>query len=317
MALGSGFMMIRIKQFVQEILGKFGYSLQRLDQITPVDVRKQGNDPRYLLCRVAKRPVLIDAPIDFGRGLPLFTFQEDGLHPFVRAVLAALNCADKKNAIRSVLKSYYELVQPANAAELLGLEAEEVPALAAEPSWVAILPWDEESIEQWRKNHQYTVRVENHRHGRAMTISDGWAWCGPATIEKLEIEVRRLFSVMTSIRHNGFRRHDGAGGDITAVVLMKEDGQWRWQAKNGQHRMSVLGALDFKNIPLRVLKIVNRADVDIWPNVISGVFSQKVALKLFDRIFEGVTPSIAHRWLCYVEQLNGCMTWKARTSIDE
>jgi hypothetical protein len=216
----------------------------------------------------------------------------------VRAVTAALdNATDEKSAIQSVLASYYNLVQPVNAIELLGLESEEVPQLADEPSWAAILPWDGESIDQWREIHQAAVIMENRTAGRTLTISDGWAWCGPVTEKKLRIEASRLYSLMVSIRRNGLKRHNGTGGDIMADVLVRQDGRWRWQARTGQHRAAVLSALHFENIPLRVVKIVNRDDVDIWPNVASGVFSRSVALRLFDQVFEGALPPVVQLWV--------------------
>ena len=291
-------MLFKLKYLLKAGLERHGYSLQRLNHIKPLDVRARGNDPRSLLYRGRKQPVLINAPDVAGRGLPLFTFLPSGLHPFVRAVATALkNTTDEKSAIQSVLASYYNLVQPINAIELFGLESKEVPQLANEPSWAAILPWDEESISQWRKNHQTSVIMENCMAGRMLTISDGWAFCGPVTENKLRIETSRLYSLMVSIQRNGLKRHNGTGGDIVAFVLVRQDGQWRWLARTGQHRAAVLSALGFKNIPLRVVKIVNRDDVEIWPNVVSGVFSRSVALKLFDQIFEGALPPITQPWV--------------------
>ena len=291
-------MLFKLKHLLKAGLERHGYSLQRLDHIKPLDVRAQGNDPRSLLYRGTKQPVLINAPVVAGRGLPLFTFLPSGPHPFVHAVSAALkNTASAKDTIHSVLRSYYDLVQPINALELFGLESEEVPQFANEPSWAAILPWYEESISQWRKIHQASVIMENRTAGRTLTISDGWAWCGPVTEKKLRIETSRLYSLMVSIRRNGLRWHNGTGGDILAVVLMRQDGRWRWQAQTGQHRAAVLSALGFKNIPLCVIKVVNRDDVDVWPNVVSGVFSRSVALRLFDCVFEGALPPIVQPWV--------------------
>lgn len=283
---------------------KYGYSIQKTARTKPLDLRANGNDPRAMLYRGTKQPVLVDGALDAGRGLPLFTFSPSGVHPFVRAVMAALENGDEKRAIRRVLQEYYEVFRPRSAAELYGLSPEDVPRLANEPPWAALLPWDEETIELWRADIQASVLRENRRFGRELTVSEGWAWCGPTSPEKLDIETDRLHAIMSAIRQRGLRRDDHADGDISVVVLMRRDGQWRWQARTGQHRAAVAGALRFTTLPLRVEKIVNRHDVDIWPNVVSGIFSRDAALQLFDRIFDGHYPPVAQSWASAVSRMS-------------
>jgi hypothetical protein len=300
-------MLIKI---VQNFLDRLGYKIILAKNYKPIDLREKGNNPVSLSYLGFKQSILVNASLEDGRGLPLFDFSENGFNPFVCACKDALLNSDSKFNIRLILKKYYELVQPLSASSLLGIKKVDSPLLANEPSWAAVLPWDEESISQWKEDHKKTILFENGKNGSRLGENDGWAWCGPVSNEKLDIETNRLHKVYKSIQDKGYLRHNSSDGDICGVALVNSAKQWRWQARAGQHRIAVLSALGHSTIPIRIIKIVKRDEVENWPNVVSGVFSKKIALKIFDNIFESKLPDITKNWIDYINNFKNINEYK-------
>ena len=275
-----------------------GFAIVRVKKINPVNFRGKKIDPREISCSVNIQPILVDAPIDLGRGLPIFSFSPDGSHPYVRAVLLALKKPHKESAecIFKVLSKYYELVQPVNAASVLNLNDKDVLEFDLRPSWSAIMPWEKRNLDEWSSAHWSSVLAENHLYKRNLTRNDGWAWVGPVSIKKLKVEVQRLDRIFHSILENNYNRNDGSDGDILAEMLVNDSGEWCWQAISGQHRVSVLSGMGFNKVPIRIVKIIFRRDVEFWSQVRSKLYSKEVALKVFDNIFSGNTPEVAKNW---------------------
>lgn len=293
----------KIRYFLHFIFELFGYRLSNIKNVGLIDFRGTKKDPRSIGYLVFRQPALIDAPTNLGRGLPFFSLSTEGVHPYVCAVSAASkgSSTESLNRITDVLSNYYNLVQPENAVSLLGLSCEDV-GLKNKPSWAAVMPWDKWSLDEWCDIHQRSVLIENSPYERELTISDGWAWVGPVSSKKLTIEAHRLNNVFTSIVENGYKRHNGDDGDILAAVLIDENGEWCWQALAGQHRATVLAGLGDESIPVRIVNIVSRNDVDFWPNVISSLYSRESALKVFDKVFSGEIPVIAAQWFKTVQK---------------
>ncbi|REL37542.1 hypothetical protein DYD21_07050 [Rhodohalobacter sp. SW132] len=290
-----------IEDIVQKIFNSFGYRIHSLEYFKrndiqfPIDVRKKGNDPKFLRYYCKSQPVIIDAPIEKGRGHPVFSFHPSASHPFVIAAKKALISTKSLEIIYNELKIYYENVQPKYAAELLGLN-DNNNELFNYPAWTCVLPWDIESIEQWAKKNEESIIIENNRAGINIDASHGWAWTGPVSEFKLNIEAKRLHKLLKSVKKYGYKRNSNPDGDIKSTVLIDENDNWSWMATTGQHRLSVLSALGKKTIPIRVNKIVDIDDLDIWPNVTSGLYTKKEARQIFNRIFHGRLPACFNDW---------------------
>lgn len=292
-----------MKKWIYWIVEKLGYRIERITYVQPIDVRKLGNNPRSLFYLANNnRQVLITASIKYGRGLDVLPLSAEGPHPFVYAVRVASLVPDPLKAIENVLRCYYRHVQPLNVSQWLGLDDSDQENFVNLPAWVSLLPWENVTVDQKKLHKQNCAAEDNIEHGHRVDLSGGWRNFGPVSNEVLLIEVRRLYSLMTSIKENGLLRHDGFGGDIGANILMREDGAWRWLVEwGGQHRAAVLSALDFETIPIRVWQIIERKDVDIWPNVLSGVYTRDSALKVFDQIFNGEVPRVVENWHEYID----------------
>lgn len=292
-----------LKKYLNSLFQFIGFSVVRTKNANAVDLRGREFDPREINYYVNMQPILIEAPIKLGRGLPIFSFSPDGSHPYVNAILKSLLNPHKKSeeCIAEVLSKYYSLVQPINAASVLDLDYKDVLEFNSEPSWSAIMPWEKESLEEWRISHQNSVLMENNPYKKNLTISEGWAWVGPVSTNKLEVESQRLDKIFGSILENGYSRHNGSDGDILAVMLIDDNGGWCWQALTGQHRVSVLAGMEFKEVPVRIVKTVFRRDVSFWPQVKSGLYSEESALKVFDSVLSGSNPKIARQWENYIQ----------------
>jgi hypothetical protein len=274
----------------------FGYSIIPIDYDSPIDLRALCNHPSALLYHSFARPILIDLDLHLGRGLrvlPLSAY----CHPFVRALKEALGSHDREQTIRKELSHYYEHVKPTSAAEWLGLSENQSPVLFNSKPWALSMPWDKITPEEWRIAREQFAANENKSWGNKISIDCGWHFWGPVQDAKLEIEAERLGHLLSSIETKGLARHDQHDGDVRATILRKADGTWRWQVTGGEHRAAVMAALGYSSIPARVLQIVDRNDVDIWPGVLSGVFSKDAALASFDLIFEGSIPDVVKPWL--------------------
>lgn len=248
-----------------------------------------------------KNGVVINVDVLKGRSLPCFGYGDNSIHPYV----IAAKYGDKKlEKIESILKSYYRLVNPSNAMDVFGLKNTKSEALNF-PYWAVVMPWDFETQIQWQTRVEKSVLFENKVMGKALTIEHGWAWMGPTSDEKANIEARRLHSVLTSIVNKGYQRSDAADGDIQAVVLINEDDEWVWQSVTGQHRAASIRALGFEQIPIRVERIIRRSEVSYWPNVRRGLYTVDEALRIFDCIFDDNFDHLTIEWKRFIHEQLG------------
>ena len=276
-----------LKNMLITMIDKLGYKIINKKHLLPVDQRKFSNNPKALHYYTSTdRQILIEAYLKDGRGLEVFSLDNNSLHPFIYAVKKALKSDNPKKTIRKCLNKYYLSVVPNNTSQWLGLNENELPLLDKEPAWVSLLPWENTSIENKKQGRQECAIYDNKEHQKAYSIEKGWRNFGPVSEEILEIETNRLFNLMESIKKNGFLRDDIHGGDIGAIVLINEKNEWKWLVEwGGQHRAAVVSALGYEKIPIKVWKVVERNDFEIWPCVQSGIYTKESALKVFDNIF--------------------------------
>ena len=276
------------KRRAKLILAKRGYRLTRIESLPPLDMRRE-NDPRAYNYHHGQS-VLVEGEVDHGRGLGSFALSAGGPHPFVRAVRAGLSSKHPLEAIKESLASYYAMAQPQNAAERLGLSSKDCPQLSSVTPRVLLLPWQADSVQQlvaWTSREhraipEYGAPVE-------APYSLGNKCFGPSSPELLLHEASRLQRTLASIQETGYVRHDGRGGDPDCHALYIND-KWRWVVGRGEHRVPVLAALGWASIPIRIGNIVRREEVKAWPNVRSGLFTEEIALKIFDDYFYGYSP---------------------------
>lgn len=283
---------LQVKLWLIRKLELAGLHIEPMRRYRPVEARDHAGNPLKLSYRHPGRRLLIDAPAAWGYGL--YSYPPNRPHPLIPAMQKAFDQPGlERVCIRHALQQFYAEWQPATAAEFFGLDAHEARALAEQPAWLSPWPWEPLSLEEKHAQRKRTERRETARVlGRGLDVAtEGWKFCGPVTVDKLEVEVERLASVLESIRAQGLRRHDGIDGDIRALVLSHPDGRWRWQVLGGQHRYAVVTALEKEFITIRVEQFVRREEVALWPQVASGLFEPAAALKIFDALFDAQPAS--------------------------
>lgn len=276
------------------LLKKLGYKIEKIRYEKITDLRKQCFHPLSVLYHGAAVPSLVDVDMDKGRGLLVYPLQKSA-HPFVFSIDKAIQSVDKSRSFRETLSHYYASVQPASAADWIGLPSTSDSPLRKLPPWALTMPWSSRTPDQLKSIRENIVLEENTASGHQLNIEHGWHFWGPVSAIKLDIEIDRFTTLLASMQKNGFRRHDGYDGDIRAVILQRKN-DWCWQVVGGEHRAAAICALGYKTAPVRVLQVINRDDVDFWPGVSSRLFSREEALRTFDIIFYGEQSQVSRQW---------------------
>lgn len=295
--------MTLLKDLIKRILLRFGVRLVRSRILEPsVFLDNKFTDAFRLQYQDIRNGVVVNASLKKGRGLPLFSYQNSSPHPLVVSARAAIaHPQDRLNVVQSLLSQYYARVRPTNANAMLGLVSKR-PELNDFPGWAVVMPWDKEDAFAWKEKIVSSVMSENTRYGKKAGVDYGWAWAGPSSEIKCEIESRRLLGVLDSIVKSGYKRHNGPDGDIVANVLAKSADDWVWQSIGAQHRAAVLAALEHEYVPIRIMKVIRREDVSSWPNVVRGLYTESEALNIFDNIFDANYSHITADWELFVAE---------------
>ena len=202
------------------------------------------------------------------------------------------------------LKAYYSLVQPSTSSSWLGIKKKEYIKDDSSNLIKYVMPWENISLQTKHKERNIVAKHDSQEHGEMLNLNDGWRNYGPISEKVLNLEVNRIMNLKNSIEKKGFKpskRH----GHIGAIVLLRSDDTWKWYVENGgQHRAPVLSALGYKDIPIRVWKIINEDDASIWPNVVSGLYTESEALKIFDNVCKGNNGQILEPWNKYLLEKN-------------
>lgn len=291
-------------KFLKRVFKFFGIQVQKIEKTAPYHLENQSLISPILINYVPnKNGVVISADIQKGRGLPIYSYGNEGGHPFSVAARMAKNLSPEKQyaKILEVLSIYYTSVLPKSAGELA--LTSNMSVLHTFPVWSIVMPWENKNIAEWKKMVEDSVIFENSVENSVAGIEKGWAWIGPVHDDKLHIEAKRLTRVLQSVQSHGYKRHDEDDGDITAHILVDEQNEWVWQSIAAQHRASVLSALGWEKVPLRVTKVIRRQDAEFWPNVLNSTYTKSEALAVFDMVFNGSFSHITTRWDEYLNQI--------------
>lgn len=252
----------------------------------------------YLYLSELRQTPLVEVRIDHARlGVTGFAFDAGSRNPFVLAFERARTATDRSAsfaALRSVLAGYYASVQPCSALQLMALGTEEAPGLVDVAAENCLLPWGADSLEErsWRlKLWALAGSLTNRR--KVVMPRHGMTDYGPVSERKLVLEVERVFRLDASIKANGFRQ---SAWHPMEVIGLRHGGEYRWLTMRGRHRFAACAAWGFDRVDARVTKVVRREDAHAWPRVVSGTFSERGALRLFDRLFAGEVPACALPW---------------------
>lgn len=276
----------------------------RLDKrmgIFPINIiGKDSFDVRFATSLVLRRPIVTELTVA-SSVTHEFGFLID--QPEALIVDFVVEKRLSKCELKELIVGYRNLLPDISAAEWLGLDKKDAPCLVDMPRNCTVLPWDIETPQEMACRLTKAICSEHHLSLPSDCIpfmrDAAGRWADEAFVD---IETERLYSLTCSINDKGYLRSDSCHGDINAYCLTDECGLV-WISKSGNHRARVVAGLGFESVPVRVHAFVDRRHASFWPNVQRGGFSEEGALKLFDRIRDGMPAPHAKNVKEHVRQM--------------
>lgn len=182
-------------------------------------------------------------------------------HPFVAALSEG----------RDALERFYADFTPTNLAQMYHLPESGLLGEALEP-WE--LPW-------------LKRRREPPSPEAGLGLEHGVSYYGPVTSEKIDTEMRRLTTLVESIKAVGYRpqEHGHIGGHF-----LRRGNDFRFFVRGGKHRAAALVHLGHKRIPVVLRetwpRVVAQGTENEWPLVREGEIDSALAAAIFSRYFD-------------------------------
>ncbi len=165
----------------------------------------------------------------------------------------------------SALKTFYARHQPENV-----VEKHFVKTNSKLPMPLKGLPWMMFALNEFDRN----VMTE-----KGLAASHGHQHHGPVSPEKIALEAAHLDRLLASFKKNGLiDNEDYPSGHF----LVDTNGDWAFYVKDGQHRISVMAHLGFKDATVSVTgggsASVSPSTADDWPMVRRKMITKQAAL---------------------------------------
>lgn len=201
--------------------------------------------------------------------------------PYLYVLKNSLHLIEKKEFIKIFVdKIKLTINYPQTAAECIGIVRSK--KLASYPEWALVLPWESISINQNYKS--YLTRFISKRNklkelqknlkkkDREKLIYHDFAW---------QSHAEQYVKIYNSMSKKGFKRIN-----LIPVNLFKYKNSYRLSlSDDGNHRVRIAYALGIKTIPLKISKIIDIENIKNWTNVKNGLYSKRIAKKIFINYF--------------------------------
>lgn len=241
-------------------------------------------------------PFAMKLPLVKGRIARWFCASSDSMSPLVLAAKILIEDQNDSAAVKKIFMKYVTSIDVHNSNEYLGLtrEYKVYPDNVDSSYWS--YPWSNISPNEMHVRRRNVLLNENRKFGLETDENLIKENCSE---RKIEIEYERIRQVLLSIITNGYDYKKY--GCINCMLLIHGD-DYRWITLGGNHRVAVLAALEKEYAEIKINYIVRREDAKYWPNVKSGLYNKKTALKLFDNFFEARIPQVFNNWVNYVKK---------------
>lgn len=280
-----------IKSTGKRVLRKLGWELQKIPKRDNDSLKEPTliiDDPlEALLLRQAGKQVAFNCPVKLCRSGLGFGYGFNQWHPFV----ATLRQYEQNSNLQyndSILKCYYDLWKPSNAAEAFaGFNQAPQGFLQLPPYCALLLPWKSRTPESLAANLTRWNKIDYREHGRPdlQWDKDGLNLFGPVSDELGRFEFSRLRKIYDRLKAEGYDRHHGDIG----VMMVRKNKDYRFlNASGGNHRCAALAALGYKTFPAQFKAshfIADKKDVTRWPQVLSGLWTEQSALAYVEHLF--------------------------------
>ena len=107
---------------------------------------------------------------------------------------------------------------------------------------------------------------------------------------------RQYTSLVEKIKNHGYKYGNDYGYATAEIFVANNELRWK-PGGEGNHRIAVASALNIKNIPVLVTKIIRLEEIEYWPNVVNGLFNKNQATKIFYNIFDAKPSRIFNKWI--------------------
>lgn len=202
--------------------------------------------------------------------------------PYGKLVLGIAEGIDKKILTKNVLEEFKRESQ-INAAEIVHLN--ENTRLRKFPAWAIVMPWERLDVE-WRFK-TYPDSFYKNRSTNDLTFENSSRLSiikYMYSAKSAESKVNQMSKIFNSIKSNQFRLNY----PLPKINIMVKGDEWRWfMSDAGNHRSYICACLDFEFFDASIGSIINKNDLNSWPNVTNGTYSPKEAEYIFDSFFDG------------------------------
>lgn len=278
-----------VSKILNRFLNRLGYDLMPRIAHNNKGVTPQSMQSHPLTALVRSRtvgPCAFACPIDEVVMLNGFGFGNSTWHPFSATLEQLTNAASLKYE-NSVLKDFYALWQPKDAAEAVADFRHPPSALCGKPAHgYHFTPWSpislDEVIDEIRR--YYAADYIEHDCPELQLEADGFKFHGPVSTALGQVEFERLKKIYKEISRTGY---DRSFGDINVYILRRRK-ELKFICRGGVHRLAAMKALGHTYIPARLSPpyVVDIQDLDYWPQVESGQWDVESAERYFDHLFD-------------------------------
>ncbi|WP_416137157.1 hypothetical protein ACM26W_11640 [Halomonas sp. HK25] len=293
-----------LKTLVRTSLVKMGFEIRRSMNPVVFDLsRNEVKHPVEAIYKANGNPCYVKVPLSriVSFEYAAFPLSIEAGHPFL-VTLKEYESNPKLTAENSLLGKYYQLFQPANASDVMGLASPSCRDLKVLPAWASPPLWSLKTPEEYLDYIKILFQKEDVSQGVSIGKFMGGSTFGPVEPRKLRLEYARLIGVYESIKKSGYRFD--ASECVTGTVWV-DDGRWVVSVSSGQHRIASLAALGYEHVIVELQShkalggVMCKSCCEYFPTVINGIHNVKEAQKIFDRIIRGKPPEAASNWIDY------------------
>lgn len=236
-----------------------------------------------------KAEILVELPISKARTLSGNNFFSLKKHHSVLALAHVIE--NNSNNVENELFKYYQNVsipinkEIKNLSDMFGVELSKLKDL---PPWLIVYPWGDDKLENMSdfiKRVNISTYVENMKRGIGVSASDGGSQYIFTSENRAKLEAKLISSLYHSFNKKGFDEQENLKDPIGAILYVDND-KYAWMISGGIHRSCVLYAMNQEKITVRLKGIIYKKDLNYWPNMKSGLFTEEEASKIFDRIIQ-------------------------------
>ncbi len=274
---------------VQSALARVGLRLQKINTLV-VKLREEYDHPLSVLYQAPPgSSVLLDIPSDRCRSFGGRTLDRQN-NPLV-ATLSDYMTKQHNVYSGSALEDFARQTRLNDACDALGLDAAEAPGFVGIDPRGCLYPWDNYDPKTSIEGYFRTLQKEHNSPYGFKHYTEGFflQHYAEGSIQRGELEMKRLISTFESIKQKGYNRSNHIDGDIGAHLLIDREGSWCVLVHRGSHRIAALVSMGYDEIPVRLYGhfVVRSSEVNQWQQVAKGRITAVGASKIFQRIMEG------------------------------